>query len=224
MTDPVSSAVQVPNIASGAAAAAYRSAVDRGARRGMGRPAVRPRRVALDQRPGGRSRHRATGSAGSMPRSISRTTSRRSRASATPSSTPGSRPPSSPGWAAAASRRTCCIGRSARPRATSTCASSIRPIRSRRGRPRRPRSAADAGHHRQQVGHDGRAEHVPRRRLGARREQALERVPHHVTSKPGDAFVGHHRSRARASRRSATTTSSARSSSTRPTSAVGTAR
>ena len=147
----------------------------------MGRPSFRARRVALDHRPGGRSRHPPTGWVGSMPRSISRTTCRRSRPSATPSSMPGSRPPSSPGWAAAAWRRTCCIGPSAPARATSTCASSIRPIRRRSARSLTTSIHSGRSSSSRQVRHDRRAECV---RRWQRVEDALERVHHHVTSGP----------------------------------------
>ena len=87
---------------------------------------------------------------------------------------------------------------------------------------RRPGSARDAGDRREQVGHHGRAEGVPRRRVASRRGSARPRK-HHVYARPG-ARSSRSPTRARASRRSPTTTSSARSSSTRPTSAAGTAR
>ena len=82
--------------------------------RGVGDPAVRPRRDAVVGRPGGRSRRSPSASAGSMRRSSSPTTSPPSRASATAWSRRASRPRSSPGWAAAASRRTCSTARSGR--------------------------------------------------------------------------------------------------------------
>ena len=92
------------------------------------------------------------------------------------------------------------------------------------GDARRPRPAPDARHRRLEVGHDDRAERLPRLRLGPRRGARSKAVPHHAYEHPGALLRGRSPTRARASRRSPTTTSSARSSSTRPTSAAATRR
>ena len=158
------------------------------------------------------------------PASLREPDRRHSRASATPSVTRATRRRSSPGWAAAASPRTSCTGRSASSRATSTCASSTRPdpayvaatlddldplrtlvliaseVRARR--PSRTPSSPYAWE---------RAEQAPQGR--PRITPTSTRAP---TSRRSPTP-------ARASTPSPTTTTSARSSSTRPTSVVATA-
>ena len=91
------------------------------------------------------------------------------------------------------------------------------------GDARRPRPAPDARHHRLEVGHDDRAERLPRRRLGARRGGA-RRGPAPPLRAARRVLRGDHRPGQERSRRSPTTTTSARSSSTRPTSAAATRR
>ena len=103
--------------------------------RGLGQPALLPRPEPVVGGPDRPRRRSAIGSAGSMPRPTSPSGSPASKASATASSTRGSPPRSWPGWAAAASRPTSSIGRSAARRGTSSCASSTRPTR-RSWRPR----------------------------------------------------------------------------------------
>ena len=172
------------------------------------------------------SRRRSpSGSAGSTrrPTSPTRSPALEGFGDARPS-TRASRPRSSPGWAAAASPRTSCTGRSGRARATSTLrildstdpaavaatVDDLDPLRT-------------LVHRRHEVGHDDRADRVPGRRLGAGRGGARrDRAPH----LRGARAPSSRRSPipARASRRSPTTTTSARSSSTRPTSAAGTPR
>ena len=61
------------------------------------------------------------------------------------------------------------------------------------GDARRPRSAPDARHHRLQVGHDHRAERLPRLRLGARRGGARGRPAPRATRHAGRVLRGHHR-------------------------------
>ena len=128
MTDPVSPAVQSPDLALGAAEAAYRAGVDQ-ARYGEWARRLFDRDVTLWSTDAevGRTIAERLGWLDAPSRFIG-PDRRRSKASATGSSRRVSRPPSSPGWAAAASPPTCCIGRSVRARAISTCASSIRPI------------------------------------------------------------------------------------------------
>ena len=82
---------------------------------------------------------------------------------------------------------------------------------------RRPRSAADARHHRLEVRHHDRAERVPRVCLGAGRGGSQGRPPPSLRA-PGRLLRRSSRTPARATR-SRTPTTSARSSSTRPTSA-----
>ena len=123
-------------------------------------------------------RRSPSGSAGSTRRPISPSGSRASRGSAMRSSTRATRPSSWPAWAAAASPPTSSAGRSAASRATST----LRILDSTDpayvvGDARRPRSAPDARHHRLEVGHDDRAERLPRLRLGARRGGARADPP-----------------------------------------------
>jgi hypothetical protein len=130
---------------------------------------------------------------------------------------------SSPGWAAAASLPTCCIGRSVRARGISICASSIRPIP-------RPwlRSLDDLDPLRTLVIVASKSGTTvePNAFLAEawhRVEEALAHVQHHVYDRPVPRS-SRSPTRARASRRSPITTSSARSSSITPTWAGATAR
>ena len=139
-------------------------------------------------------------------------------------STRGSRPRSSPAWAAAVSHRTSSTGRSARSRATSRCASSIRPTR-----PTSPATLDDLDPLRTLVlvasksGHDDRAERLPGLRLGSRRGGSQGRPASRLRA-PRRLLRAHHRPGQERRCHRAPRRRSARSSSTRPTSAAATRR
>ena len=223
MTDPASTALAAPRLALGDGAAAYEAAVERArtedwatrlfdrdatlwiersaGRRGHRRAARLARRAGALRRPDRR------------PRGLRRRRRRRR----------ASRPRSWPAWAAAASPRTSCTGRSAsqrglprpahprldRPGRTSAATvDDLDPLRtlvivaSKSGTTTEPNAfLADAWDRAEQALDGG-----PAPRLRARRARYFAAI-----TDPG-----------RASRRSPTTTSSARSSSTRPTSAAAT--
>ena len=225
MTDPTSTALRAPGFALGDGGGRVRGGRRARAGRGMGHPPVRPRRDAVVERCARRRGHRRAARLARCPGRL-RGPDRRARGlRRRRRRRPASRPPSWPGWAAAASRRTCSTG----PSGSQEGYLELRILDStdpaaRGGRLRRPRSAQDAGHHRHQVGHDDRAQRVPGRLPGTAPTQALDsRRPPRLRDARRDASR-RSPTRARASRRSPTTTSSARSSSTRPTSAAATRR
>ena len=190
MPDPASTALSAPRLALGDGAADYDAAVERARDGRVGQPAVRARRPPVVERPARRRGDRRAAGLARCARRISPSGSPASRGSATRSSTRATRRSSWPAWAAAASPRTSSAGRSARSRATSTCAildstdpayvaatlDDLDPLR----------TLVD---HRLEVGHDHRAERVPGLRLGARRGGARGRRRTTATSGPGAYFA-----------------------------------
>ena len=190
MTDPASTALAAPRLALGDGAAAYEAAVER-ARTEDWATRLFARDVTLwSSDPARRRGHRRAARLARCAGALRRPDRRPRGRSGTRSSTRATRRPSSPAWAAAASRRTSCTGRSGRIEGYLGAAHPRldRPGL-RVGHARRPRPAADARHHRLQVGHDDRAERLPGLRLGARRGARSKAVPHHRYEHPGAYFA-----------------------------------
>ena len=226
MTDPASTATAPARLSLGEAAAAYEAAVDAGPRRGLGRPGCsiatrRCGRATSASRPTIAERlgwldapaHFTDQTAGA--RGLRRRASSRTGFTTVVVAGHGRQQPRA---------RTSSIARSGRqdgypdlrildstdPAVVAATLDDLDPLR----------TLID---HREQVGHDDRAERVPRRRLGARRRGARRDQAPPVRG-PGRASSPRSPTPARASTRSPTTTTSARSSSTRPTSAAATRR
>ena len=158
MTDPASTALAAPRLALGAGAAAYEAAVERARDRGVGEPPVRPRRRRCGRPTRGSPRPiagapRLARCAGALhradrrPRGLRRR--RRRRGLHDRGRRRHGRQQPRPGHPAPDVRLDRGLPRAAHPRLD-------RPGL-RAATPRRPRPAADARHHRQQVGHDDRA-------------------------------------------------------------------
>ena len=223
MTDPVSTTLAAPRFALGAGAAEYQAADRPRPHRRVGQPVVRARRPAVVERSAGRRDDRRAAwlarcagpfhRADRRPRRVRRRgggrglhDGRRGR---------DGRQQPRPGRPASDVRQPRRLPRPAHPRLDRSGL--------RVGDARRPRSDADARHHRLEVRHDDRAERVPDLRLGTRGDGAEQ--PFRITATSTPAPTSRRSpTRARAPRSSPTTTTSARCSSIRPTSAVATRR
>ena len=222
MTDPVSTVVAAPRLALGDGAAAYEAAVERARTEEWATRLFDPRRRRLwTDRPACRRDHLGAPRLARCAGALHGADRRGSRASVTASSTRATRPRSWPAWAAAASPRTSCTGRSARPRATSTCGSSTRPTR-----PTSHATLDDLDPLRTLViiASKSGTTTEPNAFLAyawARAEAALDGGPAPSLRAPG-AYFAVITDPGKSPTRSRTTTTSARSSSTRPTSAAAT--
>ncbi len=187
MTDPTSTALSVPDLALGHVTAEYEAAARARPRGGLGDPPVRPRQQPVDDRRArGRGHRRAARlarCAGPLhradpgPRGLRRR-HRRGRLHDRRGRRHGRQQPG-PGRPASDLRDAGGLPGPAPPRLD-------RSGQHRRGL-RRPRSAPDADHRGQQVGHDDRAQRVPGRGLGAAPRQARRGRP----SRLPDARRGH---------------------------------
>ena len=189
MTDPLTTEIDAPRLALGAAEAAYQAAVERArSEEWVNRLFARDASLWSSdaRRPGD---HRRAPRLARCPDRVHRADRRLSRASATAIVDAGLHDRrSSPAWAAAAWPRTCSAGRSAARRATSTCASSTRPTRPRSRHRRRLDPFKTLLIVVQQVGHDDRAATPSWPTPGHAAKAALDAVEHHVCEGPG-AFV-----------------------------------
>ena len=226
MTEPVSTARPGPDLRARRrrCRVSTRSSIDARDER-MGDPAVRPRHVAVDGRPGGRRGHRGSPRLARRARSTSATTSRLSRVSAMAMVDAGLT------TAVVAGMGGSSLAPDVLHRTFGSHRWLPRPAHPRLDRPGGRRAPCSTTSTRcatlvivaEQVGHDRRAERVPRGGVASRGERRSTRSSTTSTRLPAPSsspspIPG------RASRRSRTTTPSARSSSTHPTSAGATAR